>query len=73
MVALSDDNKVANHRAGALYDLLPPNDKKHLVPVGQWNSSRIIFRGNHGEHWLNGAKVVDFDTGRPVQATSVPK
>ena len=42
---------------------IPPNDKKRLKPVGQWNSSRLVFRGNHGEHWLNGAKVVEFDLG----------
>jgi len=61
--SLSDDNKLATHRAGALYDLFPPNDRKRLKPVGQWNSSRLVFRGNHGEHWLNGAKVVEFDLG----------
>jgi hypothetical protein len=22
-----------------------------------------VFRGNHGEHWLNGSKVVEFDLG----------
>ena len=37
--------------------------QKRLKPVGQWNSSRLVFRGNHGEHWLNGAKVVEFDLG----------
>ena len=58
-----EDAKLPSHRAGALYDLIAPNDKKQLRPVGQWNSSRIVFRGNHGEHWLNGAKVVDFDLG----------
>jgi hypothetical protein len=61
--SLSEDNKLATHRAGALYDLFPPNDQKRLKPVGQWNSSRLVFRGNHGEHWLNGAKVVEFDLG----------
>ena len=61
--SLSEDNKLATHLAGALYDLFPPNDKKRLKPVGQWNSSRLVFRGNHGEHWLNGAKVVEFDLG----------
>jgi hypothetical protein len=25
-----------------------------------------MFRGNHGEHWLNGKKVVDFDLGTPM-------
>jgi hypothetical protein len=63
--SLNDDNKIPSHRAGSLYDLIPPNAAKHLLPVGQWNTSRIVFRGNHGEHWLNGAKIVDFDLGTP--------
>jgi hypothetical protein len=64
--SLHEDNKVPSHRAGALYDLIPPNANKVLNPVGEWNSSRIVFRGNHGEHWLNGRKVVDFDLGTPL-------
>ena len=63
--SLHEDNKVPSHRAGALYDLIAPNASKRLKPVGEWNSSRIVFRGNHGEHWLNGTKVVDFDLGTP--------
>lgn len=63
--SLNDDNKVPTHRAGSLYDLVAPNAAKHLRPVGQWNDARVVFRGNHGEHWLNGAKVVDFDLGTP--------
>ena len=61
--SLSDDNKIPSHRAGSLYDLIPPSSAKKLKPVGQWNSSRIVFRGNHGEHWLNGVKVVEFELG----------
>jgi hypothetical protein len=64
--SLHEDNKVPSHRSGALYDLIPPNANKVLKPVGEWNSSTILFRGNHGEHWLNGKKVVDFDLGTPV-------
>ncbi len=48
-----EDGKLPTHRAGALYDLVAPNERKHLRPVGQWNRSRIVFRGNHGEHaWI---------------------
>jgi Domain of Unknown Function (DUF1080) len=60
-----EDGKLPTHRSGALYDLIAPNDRKHLKPVGEWNASRIVFRGNHGEHWLNGEKVVEFDLGTP--------
>jgi hypothetical protein len=58
---LNDDNKIPNHRAASLYDLIPPNENKRLMPVGQWNKSVIILKGNHGEHWLNGAIVVRYD------------
>lgn len=63
--SLSDDNKIPSHLAGSLYDLIPPTTAKKLKPVGQWNSSRIVFRGNHGEHWLNGVKVLEFELGTP--------
>jgi len=55
-----EDGKLPTHRSAALYDLIAPNDKKQLRPVGEWNRSRIVVRGNHGEHWLNGQKVVEF-------------
>jgi hypothetical protein len=59
----NEDNKLATHRSGALYDMLPPNERKRVNPAGQWNASTIVFRGNHGEHWLNGEKIVEFDLG----------
>ena len=61
-----EDGKLPSHRAGALYDLVPPNARKALRPVGEWNRSRIVLRGNHGEHWLNGEKVVEYDLGTPT-------
>ena len=60
-----EDGKLPSHRAGALYDLIAPNARKHVHPVGEWNRSRIVFRGRHGEHWLNGEKIVEFDLGTP--------
>jgi hypothetical protein len=59
------DGKLPTHRSGALYDMLVPSANKHLAPVGEWNHSRIVFVGNHGEHWLNGEKVVEYDLGSP--------
>jgi hypothetical protein len=53
-----------NQTAAGLYDLIVPGPKT-LKPVGEFNESRIIFQGNHGEHWLNGAKVVEFNLGTP--------
>lgn len=59
------DGKLPTHRTGALYDLITPNESKRVNPVGEWNQSRVVFRGNHGEHWLNGSKLVEFDLGSP--------
>lgn len=66
-----EDGKLPTHRSSGLYDLIAPNTlgAPHaaplLRPVGQWNRARIVFRGNHGEHWLNGRKVVEFELGTP--------
>ena len=49
--------KVGPHRqAAAFYDVLPPAADKPLRPVGEWNESRVLVRGNHVEHWLNGTQ-----------------
>ena len=50
-----------NRTAGALYDLMAPGPQKRLLPVGEYNRARVVFRENHGEHWLNGEKVIDYD------------
>ena len=47
--------------AGADYAMTPANEKKVLKPVGEWNSSKIIYNKGHVEHWLNGEKIVEFD------------
>jgi hypothetical protein len=46
---------------GADYAMTAANDKKHLKPVGEWNSSKIVFNNGHVEHWLNGEKIVEFE------------
>jgi hypothetical protein len=59
-----------NQTTASLYDLVPAGPKT-LKPVGEWNASRVVFRGGHGEHWLNGAKVVEFDLGTPEMEARV--
>jgi hypothetical protein len=63
--SLHEDNRIPSHRAGALYDIVAPSDAKRLAPVGEWNRSRIVLRGDHGEHWLNGRMIVSYDLGTP--------
>jgi hypothetical protein len=65
------DGKLPTHRAGALYDLIAPNANKRLNPVGDWNHSLIRFVGTHGEHWLNGQKVVEYELGSPAMTTAL--
>ena len=48
---------------GSLYELYEPSDAKQLRPVGEFNQSRIVVRGNRIEHWLNGARIVSADVG----------
>lgn len=47
---------------GSLYDLIPAKGKK-VNPIGQWNTGRIVSKGTHVEHWLNGIKVVEYERG----------
>jgi len=54
-----------NRTAGALYDLIGPRNKT-LKPVGEYNTAKIVFIGKHGEHWLNGVKVLEFDLDTPA-------
>lgn len=53
------DNKLANHLAGSLYDMLPA-DPKTVNPAGEWNT--IIIKVNNGKvtHIQNGKKVVEY-------------
>lgn len=34
-----------------------------LKSVGEWNSTKILVNYPHVEHWLNGAKVVEYEFG----------
>jgi hypothetical protein len=58
----AEDNKTRSHCAGALYDIIAA-PVGHLRPVGEWNTARIVANGPHVEHWLNGAKLLEYDLG----------
>ena len=56
--------------AGSLYDLIAPVDKV-LRPVGEWNEARVVVRGPHVEHWLNGRKVLEYELGSDALAALI--
>jgi len=47
---------------GSLYDFYAP-ENVHLKPIGEYNQSTIKLDGNHGQHWLNGIKVLEYEMG----------
>lgn len=57
------------HAAGAVYEYIVP-DKRAPAQAGVWHRSRILARGLHIEHWLDGEKVVDSDLDSPAAAES---
>lgn len=57
-----EDGKSRLTAAGSDYALYP-SPAGVVKPADQWNSSRIVARGPHIEHWLNGQKVVEYEQG----------
>ncbi len=45
---------------GANYAMNVPEGAE-VKPVDEWNTTRIIVKNPHVEHWLNGKKVVEYD------------
>jgi hypothetical protein len=36
-----------------------------VKPFGEWNTTRLVVKGTHVEHWLNGQLMVAYDLGSP--------
>ncbi|MBP1636379.1 MAG: hypothetical protein H6Q10_2953 [Acidobacteria bacterium] len=51
-----------NRKLAGLYDLIPPENLR-FNGVGEWNRARIVVRGRHVEHWLNGFRTVEYERG----------
>lgn len=70
--ANSDATSNLKHTAGALYDMVAPSQHASK-PVGEFNRSRIVVRGNHVEHWMNEVKVVDSTLDSPDALAGINK
>jgi hypothetical protein len=40
---------------------LPDKSLMQVNPAGEWNTSKIVFDNGHVEHWLNGARILEFE------------
>jgi len=60
----ASDNKLANHLAGSLYDMIPalPQNAK---PAGEWNNIVIRVKDGKVTHTQNGVKVVEYELWTP--------
>ena len=47
----------------SLYLLYRP--KRKILKDGAWNEARIVAKGKHVEHWLNGKKMLEYERGSP--------
>jgi hypothetical protein len=57
----------------SFYEVVPAPAGLKLNPPGQWNHSRVLVRGQQVEHWLNGAKVVEYDLGSDALKAAVAR
>ena len=51
--------------AGSNYAVHPPSEDV-TRPVGEWNTSHLLVRGRHVEHWMNGVRLVEYELDSPA-------
>lgn len=67
------DAKIGPHRqTAAFYDVFPAANRP-LKPAGEVNTSRVLVRGNHVEHWLNGQRVLQYELDSPELRAAIEK
>lgn len=59
------DGQSGKTSAASLYALIPPAGHT-LKPVGEYNHARLVKKGGHVEHWLNGVRVLEYELGSPA-------
>jgi len=57
------DGVRGNHQTASFYDVFAPAKDKPLKPVGEFNTSRILVKGQTVKHFLNGKVVLSYELG----------
>jgi len=60
------------HQTAALYDMFAAS-MDATKPVGEFNHTRIVLKGDHFEHWLNGRMVTSGSLKAPEVIRAVAK
>ncbi|MDR1224764.1 MAG: DUF1080 domain-containing protein [Tannerella sp.] len=68
----ASDNKLTNHLAGSLYDMLPALPQ-NARPAGEWNTIVIRVKDGKATHIQNGVKVVEYTLWTPAWYELVAK
>ena len=61
-----------NRTLAGLYDLIAPKNKKDNG-FDNWNTARIVVKGNKVQHWLNGQMTVEYERGNDTWKELVKK
>jgi hypothetical protein len=63
------------HASGALYDYVEPSGKSKPALAGTWHKGRIVARGLHIEHWIDGECVmkVNLDSAEAEASFAISK
>jgi len=64
------DGRLPETSAGSNFALHAPT-RDATRPVGEWNTTRLVVRGPHVEHWMNGEKVVEYELWTPEWTVTV--
>jgi len=70
--ACHPDNKLENHRAGSLYDMIAAN-RNVVKPAEAWNKVTLKVFNGQVEQWLNDVKVVEYTLWTPEWNAMVAK
>lgn len=62
--SLTPDSRNIMTSVGAVYGFYP--SKRGVVKrAGEWNTTRIVAKGPHVEHWLNGVLIAQYEANSP--------